>query len=687
VKFLHLRCRARIYPLERAIANARRSAAALVISALCFCAVTARAQTRNADVFDLSPEELRTVQVYTASMYLQSDREAPSSVTIVTADQIRKFGYRTLADLLRGVRGFYVSYDRNYSYVGVRGFSRPGDYNDRILVLIDGHRVNDNVYGQVLIGTEFPLDVALIKRVEIVRGPSSSLYGTNAFLAVVNVITVSADEIGGLQLAGEAGGFGSYKGRSAYGGFAHGVELLLSGTLYESAGASRLFFPAFDSPLTNNGIADNADGDSSRNLFCNLKFGHFALESALSTRKKHIPTASFGTDFNDPRTSTVDSAGYLDLQYNRSLRQDTSLNLRVSYDGAAYHGVYVDPSSVQGSDVLNEDLERGDWLGFNANVTKTFRRKHKVTLGTALQDNLRQNQTSYNLNPRLLILDDHRSSQEWAVFAQDEFTLTKKLILNAGVRHDQYQTFGGTTNPRLALIFTPIKPTTFKLIYGQAFRSPNNYELYYQDGYSVEGNPHLQPESIQSTELVWEQSLSGNFRLSGTAFEDRITNLINQQSDPVNHLLVYENSGKARTRGLGAELAGKTHSGIEGRVSYTFQNSEDLATGLSLTNSPSQLVKANLICPVLNHKLSLGFEAQYTGPRKTLAGTQTAQYTVANITASSREFAGGFRLSATLYNVFNRKYSDPVGQEIAEPALQQNGRDFRIQIMRTFHFH
>jgi len=148
---------------------------ALGMFALLLIPVAGVGQTREEakDVIDLSPEELKSVQVYSASMYLQSDREAPSSVTIVTAEQIRKFGYRTLADILRSVRGFYVSYDRNYSYLGVCGFSRPGDYNDRIQLLIDGHRLNDNVYGQAFIGTEFPLDIDLIDHVEIVRGPGS----------------------------------------------------------------------------------------------------------------------------------------------------------------------------------------------------------------------------------------------------------------------------------------------------------------------------------------------------------------------------------------------------------------------------------------------------------------------------------------------------------------------------------
>jgi iron complex outermembrane receptor protein len=113
--------------------------------------------------------------------------EAPSSVTIVTSEDIRRYGYRTLAELLRSVRGFYTSYDRSYTSLGVRGFGQPGDYNSRILLLLDGHRLNDNIYDSAMLGTEFILDIDLIERVEISRGPGSSLYGNNAFFAVVKL--------------------------------------------------------------------------------------------------------------------------------------------------------------------------------------------------------------------------------------------------------------------------------------------------------------------------------------------------------------------------------------------------------------------------------------------------------------------------------------------------------------------
>ena len=186
-------------------------------------------------------------RVFGASERLQPVTEAPSSVTIVTAREIARYGYRTLADILRSVRGFYVSDDRNYSYVGVRGFSRPGDYSTRVLVLVNGHRVNDAVYDQAPVGSDLGLDVAMFERVEIIRGPASSLYGTSAFFAVVNIITRNGASLNGVAVDVDAGTLGTGMARVSGGKrLANGVDFALSGTMERSEGDTRLYFPAFD---------------------------------------------------------------------------------------------------------------------------------------------------------------------------------------------------------------------------------------------------------------------------------------------------------------------------------------------------------------------------------------------------------------------------------------------------------
>jgi len=203
---------------------------------------------------DLSMEELMKIEVdsvYGASGYEQKVTEAPAFITIITSDEIQRYGYRTLADVLRYVPGFYVSNDRNYSYIGVRGFNRPGDYNSRLLLLVDGHRVNDNVYDEAAIGTDFPIDIDLIERVEVIRGPNSSLYVASAFLGVINIVTKRVRDAKGLTTSGSGASYGTYSPRVTYGHqFESGLAMLLSGTYYDSHGHDSLYYKEFDSPST-----------------------------------------------------------------------------------------------------------------------------------------------------------------------------------------------------------------------------------------------------------------------------------------------------------------------------------------------------------------------------------------------------------------------------------------------------
>src|SRR6185436_14405745 len=181
-------------------------AAALVVTLA--LAGSASAQVR---LPELSLEQLMRLdagQVFGASARLQPSIEAPASVSFITAEEIKRYGYRTLADILSAVRGMYIVDDRNYSVISTRGFALPGDYNSRVLLLVNGHRVNDNVFGQAEIGAEFGLDPAMFERVEIIRGPGSALYGDSAFFVVVNVMTRTGGSLGGGSIAVEAGTLG-----------------------------------------------------------------------------------------------------------------------------------------------------------------------------------------------------------------------------------------------------------------------------------------------------------------------------------------------------------------------------------------------------------------------------------------------------------------------------------------------
>ncbi|GAB4389016.1 MAG: hypothetical protein Kow0025_11800 [Thermodesulfovibrionales bacterium] len=242
----------------------RRIAATLLLSVLCALPVLARAAGGEGGGFPLPGDELGLFQeipsVFSASKYEQKATQAPSSVSIVTADEIRKYGYRTFSEVLQSIRGFQVTNDRNYIYLGIRGFGLPADYNNRVLILVDGHPINEAVYDSTLLGAAFPVEVDLIDRVEVVRGPSSSLYGNSAFFGVINVITKDGRHLRGAQVSGEAGSLRTYKGMATYGTRLNsGLEVLVSASSLGSRGEDSLFYPEFDDPATNDGVAEGRD--------------------------------------------------------------------------------------------------------------------------------------------------------------------------------------------------------------------------------------------------------------------------------------------------------------------------------------------------------------------------------------------------------------------------------------------
>jgi outer membrane receptor protein involved in Fe transport len=654
---------------------------------LILCAGTAWAQeAQQTELNKLSIEDLAKLKVdsvYGASKFLQQAAKAPASITIVTAEDIQKYGYRTVADVLRSVRGFYVIYDRNYSYVGVRGFSRPGDYNSRILFLVDGHRINENIFDGAYVGTEFPVALDLIDRIEIVRGPSSSVYGTGAFVAVINVITKRGRDLNSAEILIEAGSWNSYQGRLSYGDrFDNGLETLFSGSFYNSQGQRQLFFPENDSPATNNGIAENADADRSYKVFADILYRDFNIHVVQASRTKHIPTASFGTVFNDPRTQTTDARGYVDTQYRHVFGTWETLG-RLSYDWYDYHGIYIYDYAGTGVPPFTEnfDLANGDWWDFQGDASRVFFKRHRVTVGTEFRQDLRQRQANYDLQPYLLYLDDHRTARLWAYYFQEEFSIRKNLTFVAGLRDDWYQKHGNTLSPRVGLVFNPTPATDLKASFSRAFRAPNSYESFYASGSGVSGNPSLLPEKIQAFEVDVEHRFDKRFHASASGFVNHIDGFIDQTADPDLGKPIYANSGPLRTKGIELELGAKWAGGLEGSISDSMQTSRIVTTGDVLTNSPKQLAKVNLSLPLIREKLFTSFEAQSTSRRRTVAGTDLGGFLIMNTTLYSRRLWKDLDLSASLYNVFDKRYADPADIEHDQASIPQDGRSFRVKLV------
>ena len=625
-------------------------------------------------------EQLMKVEVvFAGSKRAQQSRDVPSFVSVVTAAEIKQHGYRTLGDVLKTLPSFYVSNDRNYSYIGVRGFSRPGDYSSRILLLLNGLRTNDNIYDQAFIGEEFVVDVDLIDRIEVIRGPSAALYGSNAFFAVINVVTKQGHNLQGGEVAATAASFGTYGGRASYGkAFANDVDVLVSASFSDSKG-QRPYFPEFDSPSTNNGIAIGADDERFHKLLATATRGNFSLQASNDLREKGIPTAAFGTLFNDRRSRTFDGLTLASLSYNRGFSQGASLSTRLHAGRSTYTGAYAyDPTLAP-----NQDDNVGDWWGVDVDAGQPLSTRHFLTVGAEFRDNVRENQKNYDPEPYLVYTDVRDNSIRWGMFAQDEVKLFQPLALHAGVRFDHYETFGSMTSPRVGLIYTPGTSTTLKLLAGRAFRAPNAYELDYE-GPFFKANRRLRPERIETLELVAQRFIGGGAHISASAFRNRLSALIAQIVDPTDSLFVYENADEIQSRGVELGLEVNRGHGITGLLTYSLQKTEDRATRVELSNSPRQMAKLQLRAPLNLRDAAAGLDAQYVSARRTLAGNSAHGYIVTNASLLAPHAFGRFDVSATIYNLFGVEYGVPGSDEHVQDIIRQDGRSLRVKT--TLHY-
>ena len=639
------------------------------------------------DLTELPLEALMNLElpkVYAVSKIEQKTTEAPASTTIVTSEEIKRFGCRTLADVLQSVPGFNVSYDRDYDYLGAEGISL-GDANNRVLLLVDGHRVNNNITDSAAIGTDFILDLDLVDRIEVIPGPGALLYGNNAFLGVINVITRKGGQINGLETSFDYGAFDTYKGRLTMGQqLTNGANWLLSGTIYDSAGPESLFYRQFDTPAQNDGVAKNMDGDSYRSVFGSVGRADFTFEGAFNHREKLNPTAQFDTTFNDPRLRTIDERGYTALKYAHSFSEVVDVTAQVYFDSYTHYIGY--PQSVMvGTNVLYRALttehDTGQWWGTELQLNKTLWDRHVLTLGGEYRDDFLQEQ---QISGQIPII---RNRESYGVYLQGDFALVtnrQSLHFNAGVRYDQYGDFNPALDPRLALIYNPLKKSTFKAIYGTAFRVPDFEEL------SDLRFQEISPERITSYEVVYEQEIGRYLRSSLSGFYNQM-----------DHLIVFDDgiytNFNAKTKGAELALEGAWPGGLRGRASYSYQYTKDDTVAWQMPDSPHQMLKLNLSQPLVKDKLFIGAEFQYTSDRLslhngidasgepvTVQGENAGGYGIVNLTLLSRNLIKNVEFSASIYNLLDHHYADPASNFHVQDTIEQDGRTFRVKLTYRF---
>ena len=418
------------------------------------------------------------------------------------------------------------------------------------------------------------------------------------------------------------------------------------------------------------------DRDGLSQIFASGSIGGWSAQAVFANREKGVPTGAFGTALDDSRSQTVDRRMYGDLQYRADVR-GTSVFLRGAYDRYSYRGDYW--YLRNGQRLAQDDRGEGEWWAGEVGATRRIGRAHLASAGVELRSNVRQDQTFLTQVPGELPLNDVRRSQIWSAYLQDEFTVSEKLLVNAGVGYDAYELFGDKTTFRGAVIFKPRPDRALKALYGTAFRAPNVYELYYfAMGDTVQD---LQPETIRTAELAWEQHLAGGLRFSASVYDNRSENLISQVQEP-RHWRGFglANVDALRATGIGVEAEGTLAANVQALGSYSFNIVRQGTPGTWPTNSPPHVFKGRLTMPLFRERLFVGAEGRFIGDRRTLRGATADGAFVGRLTLTSRELFGALTLGLTVNNIFNARHADPASEEHLQDVIGQDGRTARLRV-------
>lgn len=651
-----------------------------------------RTASDSEDLTDLSLEDLMKVVVVSASKFPQSSTQAPSAVQVLSAEDIRLNGWRTLAEALHSLPGLYASSDRAYGFLGARGFMVPGDYNMRFLLLLDGQPLNDNLYGQANLGHEFQIDMSLIDRIEYVPGPGSSIYGSNAMFGVVNVLTRKASHMPRLSASTRIQGDG-WKELELHGARHSndgGPDLVFSLSRANKSGRDLTYpdaigLPTADGSASTDGIARGLDRMLVTRAFGGIQQGDFALSAWAAQRDVNPSSGLSNGNFNDVRSHVIDTSYGLAGTYQHAIAQDLHLNVRLAYQKITFQGdvPYFFPSV--GSFVIRDQSD-GSWLSGEARILSTQMRDHKIIAGLDFQSDLKALQKNAALDvPVIEPFSINGLKRRLGAFLQDEWNFSSDWRLNIGLRSDHYSDGNSKFSPRLALIWNTSENATLKLLAGRAYRLANKYEAEYARADNLLANPHLAPETIRTVEAVASYRIETGQEIGASLFDYQLNNLIRQTNDG-NDVLQFQNQHAVNAQGLEIFHMLRSKSGINMMSSLAINRSHD-ASRQELSNSPHWIAKVNLRRPIWNENLVAAVEMNAVGPRRIdWRGDQRqlATQTQVNLALSAPKITGGVNLQLRLVNLFDKKTVYPASDVSAVPTLPTGGRQWQLELNYAF---
>jgi iron complex outermembrane receptor protein len=621
--------------------------------------------------------------VESAALHPQSLEDAPASVTVLTAEDIRKYGYRTLAEALASVRGFYGSYDRSYHSVGVRGFNLPGDYASRFLIMVNGHNMADHIFDSMLwFGVDFPVEMNLVKQIEIVRGPSSALYGSNGIFATINIVTKSPREAGPPTITLDAGSFGEKKAQVTIAEpIGKGASLLFSGSVFNNAGESPLYFPQLNAPANNGGQALRMDSEKGYHFFANLVWRNWSITAVLSDRNKIQPISWGPTILNDRGTQLMESAGYVEAAYARELARG-ALEWRTYFNADHLRGRFDYPLDTPSGTLVEDNRTFSDSDLIGTRLSYRFDASHlgALTVGAQSEIDLRAYQGSKDVEPvPMVFVNINKPDKTLAFFMQDEKRLSPHWSLNLGARYDLSTYRKNFVSPRAALIYQPSDQWSYKFLFGRSFRNPSAFQLFYDDGFAAVANPALRPESANTVEVDVERKLGRRMNLVAAGYSYWLNNFLEGVYTD-SGLFQVQNRGKVHATGFEIEVNGRPFHWLETTTSYAFQKSTDYGADRVLENSPDQLAKLRFAVP-LGRKLDASSSMQYYSSRRTLGGAWVPPVYIADVTITSKNLLPNFDIQFGIRNAFSRNYSDPIALTPLVDALRQPGRTVFVELI------
>jgi outer membrane receptor protein involved in Fe transport len=663
-------------------------------------------------------ELVSVTQVEAASRKIEDVSDAPGSVSIVPYQELRAMRYPTVAEAVRGVRGVYVSNDRGYATLGFRGFSRPGDYGNRTLVLLNGQPMNDDWIWSSYVGYDFRTDLEDVERIEVVRGPGSVLYGTGAFSGVVNVVTRSPDEPSGAEMGVSAGGDGVARAHARVQqrfGDHGGVWTSLA------AGHSQgndYFFPEYatQGPPQVAGHARGLDGFDVVTWGGQGRWEFLKFQWSLNSHRKTLPTGQFDTILGDGDTRQTDTRAMVEVKAEPSVGEQWETMTRVHGNYYGYRGTFAHLPEDGGLERLTYD---GPWAGAEERVVFKPVPQLRFTAGGEVQRHF--NVHTYDTSDTQgLYDDDTHSFSLFAGYLVGDWTPSPAVKTELGARVDDYAygTFNvGAFSPRLAVIVKPTDHDVLKLLGGQAFRAPSIYELYYASGPQIAA-PGLTPEHMVSAEVEYSHRFTQTVTGLLAVYDNVITNLIAQRAtgvtlpDGTTQFQYQNTNAPVATLGAEAELRREWKEGWMVAASFSLQHSKYVASSAfsdvlsqkgnaayrQVPNAPDQLASLTGAAPILARALVASTRLTFNGARwdrfdqavdpvtgqPNPAQGHTEPVVLWDIVLSGTEQTWGLSYAFGVYNAFDWRWSVPVSPEFVQTTIPQDGRTFLATVSKLF---